>query len=332
MGRHLRLFGMDFPPLIALLAEAARLFGDSLLALRFTPALAHAALVLLAGLLAREFGGGRFAQLLAALPVALTPLFLRAGNLFQPVVFDQLWWTLTLLLLARLGRHGFPAASRGWLPFRAVGWACLVSFVVIMLLRGKPYYAGPLFPTLFAAGAVVLQRLSDGWRERGHAAAPRVLRGGAVGLVLVFGALILPLGLPLPQDYADMLGWPAQAAAVARAYHSLSPAERRETVLIGTNYGRAGALDFFGPRHGLPPAVAPVGSYWFFGPGEKPGRVLLVLGGTRAELQPYCRHLTQAGRVAERWAVPEEQAVSIWLCRRPYHTLQALWPRWEGQN
>src|SRR5512143_2594060 len=96
MGKHLSLWRMDFPPMIALLAEGTRhLLGDSVAAIRAVPMVVHALLVVLAGLLAREFGGGKYAQVLAALAVALT-MFMRAGNLFQPVILDQLWWTLAL--------------------------------------------------------------------------------------------------------------------------------------------------------------------------------------------------------------------------------------------
>ena len=60
MGRHLRLWGMDFPPAIAIVAEVSRtLLGESLVALRFLPAVFGAAIVVLAGMIARELGGGR---------------------------------------------------------------------------------------------------------------------------------------------------------------------------------------------------------------------------------------------------------------------------------
>src|SRR5688572_7477257 len=86
MGRHLRLWRMDFPPGIAMVAELSRgVFGDSLVALRILPALAHAALVALAATIARTMGGTRAAQILAAVAVMANPLFLRTGNLLQPV-------------------------------------------------------------------------------------------------------------------------------------------------------------------------------------------------------------------------------------------------------
>ncbi len=103
----------------------------------------------------------------------------------------------------------------------------------------------------------------------------------------------------LPQDFADMLGWEEQVEAVARVYRELPAGDRERAVIIGGNYGEAGAIDFFGPRYGLPGAVCPCGSYWFFGPGERPGRsrrdprayprgprsVLRLVAGRDADLQ-----------------------------------------------
>ena len=61
-GEHLAWGYVDQPPLVAVLARFARwLLGNSLSALRFFPALAAAAKVLLAGSMARELGGRRFA-------------------------------------------------------------------------------------------------------------------------------------------------------------------------------------------------------------------------------------------------------------------------------
>ena len=105
VGQHLRLWGMDFPPGIAIVAEVSRnLLGDSLTAIRFFPAVFGGAVLVLAALIARELGGGRVAQGLAAFCVLTSPLFLRSANLFQPVVMDQLIWTAALYALVRLCR------------------------------------------------------------------------------------------------------------------------------------------------------------------------------------------------------------------------------------
>ncbi|HQT92932.1 MAG TPA: glycosyltransferase family 39 protein, partial [Candidatus Kryptobacter bacterium] len=102
MGAHLRLFGMDFPPLIALLANLERaVLGNSIAAIRFFPAVAAAILIWLSADMARRLGGGTFAQVVAAFMMFFSPIFLRPGSLFQPVVFDQLWWTLGCWAIVR---------------------------------------------------------------------------------------------------------------------------------------------------------------------------------------------------------------------------------------
>src|SRR6266436_7424190 len=76
-SEHLGAGYVDQPPLIGFVAWIARhLFGESLIGLRFLPALAGAATVWLTGKLAREFRGGVFAQALAALAVIAAPIFL----------------------------------------------------------------------------------------------------------------------------------------------------------------------------------------------------------------------------------------------------------------
>jgi Dolichyl-phosphate-mannose-protein mannosyltransferase len=463
MGRHLRLFRMDFPPAIAILSEAVRgTLGDSLSAIRLVPALFTTLLVVLAGVFAWELGGGRYAQFLAGLAVLGSPLFMRSGNLFQPVVLDQVAWSLGLLALTRLARTGdgrwwlaigaacglgllakFSIAFIGlgilvatiltpmrrqlgtrwpWLgaalalaigspsivgqirldfpivlqmqglsewqlqhvtpfgfvvaqflfgpgtllalagavgfavvaalrPFRVVGWACVATFLLLLGLRGKAYYFGPAYPALYAAGAVTLE----------HIVRPRLgrwVRWGMVGLVSAFGVFALPLGLPilppqvmvhyagnigaarrtnqgefgqLPQDFADMLGWEAQVRAVARVYHELPPAERDEVVIVGDNYGEAGALDFYGPRYGLPPPISAAGTFWQFGPGQRPGTVVIVLGEEPRSLHDYADSVVLAARVANPWGVAEERDVPIVVGRRPRTTIQALWPSLAGR-
>jgi predicted membrane-bound mannosyltransferase len=92
-GRHPAWGYPDHPPLTPWLsAVSEHLFGLSPWGLRLWPALAGAAIVLLAGWLASRFGGGRLAQLLAALAVALSPLYMSSGLLMQTVALDQLFW------------------------------------------------------------------------------------------------------------------------------------------------------------------------------------------------------------------------------------------------
>jgi dolichyl-phosphate-mannose--protein O-mannosyl transferase len=91
-GERLDLGYVEFPPFVAIVADVSRfLLGDSPVALRFFPALAGALVVVLAGLMARELGGGRFAQGLAALATLVAPNFLAMGTFLSMDAFDQLF-------------------------------------------------------------------------------------------------------------------------------------------------------------------------------------------------------------------------------------------------
>jgi hypothetical protein len=136
----------------------------------------------------------------------------------------------------------------------------------------------------------------------------------------------------LPQDYADMIGWPEQVRSVARVYRALPPEDRMRTVLVAANYGEAGALDFFGPGEGLPRVVSPAGSFWFFGPGRLPGDVVITIGVDRGDLEPLFDSVEEAGQVQSPWSVAEERALTIFVARRPRRTLQQVWPSLAGVN
>ena len=87
-----------------------------------------------------------------------------------------------------------------------------------------------------------------------------------------------------------------------------------------------------GRRLGLPRVVSPVGSYWFFGPGDKPGDPTIVVGGDSTDLAARFRSVTLAGRVTHAWAVREERDVPIWVCEGPLRTLQEAWAEFRGRN
>ncbi len=466
MGRHLHLWSMEFPPAIALLAQFSHtLLGDSLFAIRFLPALAAGALVYLAATIARHLGGGNFSRILTALAVLCSPLFLRAGNLFQPVVFDQLAWTVAFYALVRLvqtentkwwlwfgvaaglgllmkfsavffGTAALAAIivspQRRWLltpwpwiaiaialaigspsvigqisldfpvlkqmqdlkasqldrvtpaafiggqlllgpavfvaigglvslifserlkRFAVVGWMSLFAFLILMLLHGKSYYLGPVYPALFAAGAVAIEGFPNSTMRRS-------VEWIAAALIIAFGLLTFPIGVPilppermaayssaigatsalrnnqgeldrLPQDYADMLGWEQQVAEVASVYNSLSAADKQAAVIIAANYGEAGAIDYYGPRHGLPNAIAAAGTYWFFGPGSKPGMVAVTIGVPEKTIKAFFREGQLVKTVGDPWSVDEERTVPIFIARNPYKTLQEVWPSLAGRN
>jgi Dolichyl-phosphate-mannose-protein mannosyltransferase len=115
LGRHLSWGYLDLPPLVAAISAFVRVtLGTSLTALRLLPALSGVAKVVLAGLMARELGGQRFAQGLAALAVAAAPGFLGADHLLTMNTFEGIFWTGCAYALIRIIKTGSP---RAWVWF-----------------------------------------------------------------------------------------------------------------------------------------------------------------------------------------------------------------------
>ncbi|WP_345381751.1 glycosyltransferase family 39 protein [Pseudonocardia yuanmonensis] len=146
-GRHPAWGYVDQGPLTPLLARlATALAGDSLVVLRVLPALFMGLLVVVTALLAREFGGGRGAQALAAGCTAVSAIVLQTGHLLSTTTFDLLVWAVVAWLAVR-------ALGTGGPPWLLVGLAAgiglqnkpLVAFLLLGLLVGL-VVAGPRQP------------------------------------------------------------------------------------------------------------------------------------------------------------------------------------------
>jgi hypothetical protein len=245
--------------------------------------------------------------------------------------------------------------SRELRPFRALGWAFVLTIGLFLLTPGshKIYYVASAYPMALAAGAVVLER----W-----AASPlrRRMVLAYAGVVALSAVLIAPGAVPLleptayfrytaalgltqprfenraassmPQLFADRFGWPEMVETVAAAYHALPAAEREKTAIFANDYGQGGAIDFYGPRHGLPKAIGGHLSYWYWGPRGYTGQSVIVLGDRREVLEGYFEDVTAVATVGHPYAMRQEH-FTVFLCRRPRGwTLAAAWPqlkKWE---
>lgn len=93
------------------------LFGLSIVGLRIFSVIAQAVVIVITGLMACELGGGRLAQITAAIAGALAPLALFEGTEFQYTTFDYLWWVLIAYFVIRLLKSDDP---RWCVPIGAV--------------------------------------------------------------------------------------------------------------------------------------------------------------------------------------------------------------------
>jgi len=124
-GEHLDWGYVDQPPFVALAAFLVRyVLGESLLAIRFLPAVCNALVVFLTGLMARELGGGRFAQGLAALATLVAPVYLSVHHIFSMNCFDHVFWALAAYLLIKILKEDRP---RLWVLFGLVAGVGLMN-------------------------------------------------------------------------------------------------------------------------------------------------------------------------------------------------------------
>lgn len=134
-ARHLEWGFVAYPPMTPFLERIAlSLFGLSLVGLRSFSVLAQAAALVVTGLMTREFGGGRLAQMAAVVAVALAPLPLFEGTEFQYTSFDYLWWVLAAYCVARLLRSD---DARWWMVVGLVcGLGMETKYTMLFLLAG----------------------------------------------------------------------------------------------------------------------------------------------------------------------------------------------------
>jgi 4-amino-4-deoxy-L-arabinose transferase-like glycosyltransferase len=249
-------------------------------------------------------------------------------------------------------------------PYRALGWCYLVCFTVFFVLHGKNYYLAPVYPMLLAAGTVVIESAIEGKAADGAARQGlkmgrnwRVwLKPAIVVVLLVGGAHLAPVVVPilppdefivymkylpmklpvmehgheravLPQWYSDQFGWEEIVAETAKAYNQLSPAERPGCGIFTQNYGQAGAIDFFGPRYGLPPALSGHQTYYLWGPRGYSGNCLVVLDDERERLEELFERVEYVGTSADNpYAL--ERLIPVYICRgAKFGSLEKIWPQ-----
>lgn len=247
-----------------------------------------------------------------------------------PVWFSGLIWTLR---------------NRRW---RVLGLTFVVFFVLMEVAHAKNYYVFPIYPMLFAAGAVAIE---DWLRTRSV-----WMRVSLVAIILLTTIPAIPMFtwmLPperllayqnaigfkpakmevhheslLMQPIADQFGWPEVAREVAAIYNALPPEERAKTGIWAGNYGEAGAINEFGPQYGLPRAWSRHQNHWYWGPPPERYTNLIVIQWSQEDVQDNCTAF-QAFQHYDRFGMGEENT-PIYLCRGVKFDIQKIW--WHSHH
>jgi Dolichyl-phosphate-mannose-protein mannosyltransferase len=185
-------------------------------------------------------------------------------------------------------------------PYRFYAWSYFFVIVLLIVLRGKDYYAFGAYPVLFAFGACYLEKATHlrlHWTRY-------VMLVFSISLGLFTMPLIMPLAKPealakyyektgmsktgsfewedqqmhpLPQDFADMIGWKEMALKTGVIYNKLSPEDKKKTMIYCRGYFSAGALNYYRKEAGLPEVYSDNASFLFWMPDKYAISNLIVL-------------------------------------------------------
>jgi hypothetical protein len=317
-------------------------------------------------LFSRWFLGGVAVAIAIALPNFLWqalhgfPMWelLRNGQNGKNVVAPPALFLFQQLLLTNLFAAPIWIVGLFWLFFnktaRFLCYAYVLLIAMMIALHAKHYYPADVYPILMAAGGVAFERATR---------CAIVLRPLLIAAVVAAGLFFLPFSLPvlsepamldysgfvsralhiakstmatersrtsaLPEDWADMHGWPELAATVATIYAGLPPAQRAQAAIVTSNYGEAAAIDFFGGRYGLPPAISGHNNYWLWGTHGYSGNVVIDVNGDcgRTDFPGLFRSARLVTRFNPPWVISYEQDIPISLCTGITEPLNALWPK-----
>ncbi len=243
--------------------------------------------------------------------------------MFLPVFFI---WILGLVYVAFLkeGR-----------TYRAFAWIYLVVVLLLIILRGKPYYTIGVYSSLFVFGGLFIERYLV--RKLGF------LKYVLIIFILSVSIVALPMSLPilkpeafiqfykslgmekfhrwedgeyydLPQDYADMIGWEELSRIVGETYQKLTPEQQSKCVILANNYGEAGSVNFYGTKYGLPRVISYNDSYIFWAPESIDVEYLIKIGDSD-DMEELFNQVEIVGRISTPYA--RQEGTPVYFCGSP---------------
>ncbi len=220
--------------------------------------------------------------------------------------------------------------------YRFIAYAFLLVMIIIVAGRGKSYYTLGAYTMLYAAGGYAMEK---------YFTKKLSFINYTVIILSIAGSLFaLPLELPyasfetvrklcdpetgmvpqrwedgeihpIPQDYADMTGWKELTAIVVDAYDRLEDYQKERCTIYAENYGQAGAISFYGHRHGLPEPVSFHDSYLLWAPDSISNGQLIYINDDVGDTGELFNECTEIGRVNNEYF--RENGIMVLLCTNP---------------
>ncbi len=270
-------------------------------------------------------------------------------EIISPVTFlsEQLLMNFPSFLVLFLALF-FLLISKPGARFRIFGWIYISIIAVLLLAKGKGYYALGIYPMLFAFGAFYLEKISS---RRKWIAVVNIL------IMIMLALPIIPLAIAtwkpselkayyqktgldksgvlrwedgedhnLPQDFADMLGWRELAEKVSAQYQKLDDASKKQTLIFCRNYGQAGAITYYGRKYNLPQVTSDNGSFLLWMPDEYHVKKLMLIAEDPPENDDAVLQAFEKVTILDSVADPNarEYRTKIYLFEEPGPKLDSL--------
>jgi hypothetical protein len=277
----------------------------------------------------------------ASVPEYAVDIFFAMNPALLPVYAIGLW-----RIFRRFGKTNY-----GFL-----GVMFMATLVLLFCLHAKTWMLAELFMPLIAAGAVGIEEMTTG-RNWG-----KILKPALVTVMVAGGFLVAPSSLPIlpveslpaytdkfeflynsskvfnmtPSDYpihlALRIGWEELVSKVAEVYNELPPEERPVAGIYTNWYAPASAIDYFGPRYGLPHAVSGHLTYYLWGPGYSWDVMIIltngIIGIDTASMSLIFQECELKGRVFNPYTIPINQ-LNVYVCRKPLLSPDRIWQHME---
>ncbi len=229
--------------------------------------------------------------------------------------------------------------------FKAVIFIWIATFFILLINgHSKGEYIAAAYQILFAGGAVMIEMWSTriSW-----------LKYTIAIPVLLMGIFILPFARPtlsleqflnyqnllgleppssegnqlnrgIPQFYADMHGWEDLAKNVSNVYQSLPEEERKTTLVYCSNYGKAGAIEYYNKEYPLPKVICPHNSYWYWWPKINDYTTVIIIGGNIADHLNALKQVEAVGVHQSKNSMPYENNLTLFIGRGLKITLDEI--------
>jgi hypothetical protein len=265
-----------------------------------------------------------------------------------PLAFLHEQVNMLLIFAAPLWMGGLAwlAFARRARPCRFVALTYFLFLAMMMAMHAKDYYVAPIYPVLFAAGAVALGELTRrSWPSIVYSVILACLLCRITAPIILtilppekYVAFTTPFAdnhvrqekftSPLPQILSDRFGWPQMVEGFAARYNALPPDVRAHTAIFCGNYGEASAVNILGPRYGLPTAISGHQNYFYWGWNGNTGEFVLTLRNPADTTDAYYEQLTDLGAFDAPWIMDHEH-LHYFLLSHPkqYPVFSAIWPK-----